>query len=98
MDPVLDKALNELYEYKPNRKLIEDIQDELLKKKMILENGVRTGKINQEAYIKLLEKNHQNDQALFKVYSQLGVSEFAQFIQARICIIGEELNELKGIS
>ena len=97
MDPILDKATNELYSYKPNRRIIEDIQDEIMKKRMMLESYSRSGKLTPEEYTANLEKSLKMDQVLMKAYGAAGLKEFAEFVNARIDILIGEINELRGV-
>lgn len=89
MDEVLDKALNQSYAAKFNKQLIEEMQDEIMKKKGVLENTRKAGKLPNELYANLLRGNIQRDQALLQVFGMQGFQQLSMFINARIQIAAQ---------
>jgi uncharacterized protein Yka (UPF0111/DUF47 family) len=84
MDDVLDKAMNQSYAFKVNKRLIEEIQDEIMKKKGFLENSRKAGRLPNEQYANLLQSNIQRDQGLAQVFTLQNFPQMAAFLNTRV--------------
>lgn len=89
MDEVLDKAMNHSFAAKINKRLIEEIQDEIMKKKGVLENTRKAGRLPNEVYANLLKQNIQRDQGLAQVFNMQGYPQMTAFLNARIQITAQ---------
>lgn len=96
MDTVLDSAMNQSYPMKINKQLIENIQDEIMKKKQLIESSRKTGKLTNEAYAAALQKGIDRDQLLMDVYSKNGMAKMADLMNCRLRMGILELNALKS--
>lgn len=96
MDTVLDSAMNQTYSMKVNKQLIENIQDEIMKKKQLIESMRKTGKLTNEAYASALQKGIDRDQLLMDVFMKNGMQKMADLMNCRLRMGILELNSLQN--
>lgn len=85
MEVVLDKTLNELIGDRANKELAEEIQDGIMKNKMLMEK--RKGSTTPEQYRTVVLNNIEQDTKLHEIYKKLNLPELQQFILGRIKIM-----------
>jgi hypothetical protein len=94
MDEVLDKAINKTYTAKVNKQLLDELQDQIIKRKTMVETAKQQGKLPNEIYAAKLQSNIRNDQVLMGIFKAQGIHNMAEFLMVRIQMAIQELNML----
>ena len=68
MNKVVDAVVTKVFEFKQNRRILENLQDELMRREAMAKRELTTGALGQEDYLKRIQEDLARDRILYQEY------------------------------